>query len=170
MKDFNCFGLAPVVDERATHLVLGSMPGAESLRQKQYYAYPRNRFWPLMAHLLLQQETSPASYTEKIAMLQAHGVALWDVIAHCRREGSLDSSIRAEEPTDIPALLAKYPHLHVLCVNGGKAASALKKFHRPLLTDAHLTIYFLPSTSPANARWHLSKLIEVWSQANFAHK
>lgn len=157
-----------MIDERATHLVLGSMPGAESLRQQQYYAYPRNRFWPLMAQILWQQETPPACYAERIAKLQAHGVALWDVIARCRREGSLDSSIRAEEPADIPALLAKYPRLHVLCLNGGKAASALKKFHRALLADAHLTIYFLPSTSPANAHWSLPKLIEVWSQAGFA--
>lgn len=40
--------LPPVVDEHSRIVILGTLPGDQSLRQEQYYADPRNQFWSLL--------------------------------------------------------------------------------------------------------------------------
>src|SRR5690606_41763571 len=84
-------GLDPQVDGQARVLVLGSMPGAASLHQAQYYAHPRNRFWPLMAALC--GVDTQLDYPQRLARLQQAGIGLWDVIGPCRRTGSLDTAL-----------------------------------------------------------------------------
>lgn len=46
-------GLDPIVNEDSRILVLGSMPGAQSLKMSEYYAYEQNRFWHIMFKLSL---------------------------------------------------------------------------------------------------------------------
>ena len=87
-------GFPPVFDSGSRILILGSMPGEASLAAGQYYAHPRNAFWPLIAGVL--GVSMPVDYADRLAMLQASGVALWDVIARCKRQGSLDSAIVAD--------------------------------------------------------------------------
>jgi len=88
-------GLAPVVSERTVVLVLGSFPGAASLRAGQYYAHPQNHFWRIL-QALWPQHTLPGAehYGERCNWLLARGLGLWDVYASCERSGSLDTSIR----------------------------------------------------------------------------
>ena len=80
-------------DARARFLILGSMPGAESLRRQEYYAFKHNAFWRIMGELYSFSPALP--YPERLAALRDAGVALWDVLAECERPGSLDASIRA---------------------------------------------------------------------------
>ena len=82
---------APIGNKSARVLVLGSMPGAESLRAGRYYAYKHNAFWPIMGELF---DAGPAvAYEKRVLLLQRAGLAVWDVMASCIREGSLDSDI-----------------------------------------------------------------------------
>lgn len=160
-----CQGLPAQLSSRCTVLVLGSMPGLASLQAAQYYAHPRNRFWPVMQHLFGVDPVLP--YTERVCRLTACGIGLWDVLAHCRRPGSLDSAIVAGSEQAVPLLenLHKLPSLRAVVFNGSAAAR---------LFDRHLARGFqelkpsvamlsLPSTSPANAAWQLTRLQEAWS-------
>ena len=144
-------------------LILGSMPGVRSLELKQYYGHPQNRFWPLMA-ALLDYESAPEAYEEKLRMLTDHGIALWDVLGVCRRQGSLDSAITAEEVNPFPAFFARYPGIRKVCFNGGKARQAYRKHCGRLDLPASLAYAALPSTSPANARWRFDMLREAWAK------
>ena len=161
---FTCIGFAPSIDEGCTHIILGSMPGAVSLKAQQYYAYPQNRFWRLMAYLLEGSEP-PSDYAERLRMLLRHRIALWDSIASCEREGSLDSAIREAVPNDFTVLLARYPQLRTFCLNGGKSAATFRRANKALLQRKDLTFHALPSTSAANARWRFDDLAEAWKKA-----
>lgn len=124
-------------------LILGSMPGVESLRQQQYYAYPRNHFWPLMEKVLA--ESLPEKYDARCLWLQEHGVALWDSLQSCQRKGSLDSSIKSAEANDIPSLLQKAPDIKAIFFNGSAAQKHFLRFYElPEGIDGIL----LPSSSP----------------------
>lgn len=159
-------GLSPALRDDARLLVLGSMPGEASLRLQQYYGHPRNRFWPLMAALCGVDGALP--YPQRIASLNAAGVALWDVLAACVRRGSLDSAIErdTEVANPIAALCARLPQLRAIALNGGKAAQAFARHVEPQLdaeTLRRLKIHRLPSTSPANASYALPQLQAAWT-------
>ncbi|WP_421861793.1 DNA-deoxyinosine glycosylase [Motiliproteus sp.] len=157
---------APVIDAGAKLLILGSMPGQRSLEQQQYYAHPRNAFWPIMAELLGFDVDLP--YNERLAQLTRHGIALWDVLAECRRPGSLDSSIveQSIRPNDFAALLDLHPTIGAIFFNGAKAEQAFKRYVLPTLSDRQqqLTRQRLPSTSPAHAAMKLSQKKLFWKE------
>ena len=144
-------------DARARFLILGSMPGAESLRQQEYYAFKHNAFWRIMGELYSFSPALP--YPERLAALREAGVALWDVLAECERPGSLDASIRAPRPNDIPGLVKKLPKLEKILCNGSASRSYLRRFFPEL--DAEQ----LPSTSPAAARWSYAEKLAAWKAA-----
>lgn len=150
-------------------LVLGSMPGLASLRAGRYYAHPRNAFWPLMAALF--DLPADGGYPARAAALAARGVAVWDVLAECEREGSLDSAIvpASARVNDLPALLLAQPTLGVVALNGGAAARLFRRHVAPALAarlaaagrDAPLVLA-LPSTSPAHAARSFEAKLAAW--------
>ena len=151
-----CKSFAPIVDEHSRILILGSMPGIKSLEQQEYYAHPQNRFWRLLA--LLLNEDMPQDYVAKQALLHKHHLALWDTLGYCEREGSLDSSIKNEAPNAVVELVSELPHLQAVV---GKAGAAFKKYFAKKMPE-QVRIFYLPSTSPANARLRLEGLAEHW--------
>jgi TDG/mug DNA glycosylase family protein len=158
--------LAPIVGTRPHTIVLGSMPGAASLAAQQYYAHPRNAFWPIVCAILGADPRTP--YAERTTLLSTHGIALWDVAAICTREASADATMRDVQPNAIAALLASTPTLRVVCLNGTKAATLFAKLVAPQLTAAAIrspTIHALPSTSPAFAAMSFDAKLERWSRA-----
>lgn len=153
-------GFAPIADRRARILILGSMPGAESLRRRQCYAHPHNRFWPLMAELL--GFDAAASYAQKKRALLRHRVALWDVLKHCERPGSLDADIRNEIANDFVGFFRRHPHVHTVFFNGAKAASSFRRWAVPSLGERRPHCVRLPFTSPANAGIPVAKKKRAW--------
>lgn len=162
-------GLAPAAGGTPRILILGSMPGAASLAAARYYAHPANRFWPLMALIfpLEAERLSSPDYETRLEGLRAAGVALWDTIGSCERAGSLDSSIRSAEPNDVAGLLARFPTIETVILNGGKSAAVWRRHaeRAALAVRPGLRVLALPSTSPANARLRLADLEKAWRAA-----
>ena len=136
----------PVIEGDCTVLILGSMPGLESLRRNEYYGHPRNAFWRLMFALLGAEPTE--NYAAKKRMLLDNHIALWDVIESCEREGSLDNAIKEARPNDFSGLYLKYPNIKRVFFNGAKAYDT---YRRCVGFDDEMEYIRLPSTSPAHA-------------------
>lgn len=158
----------PVVAPGATVLILGSMPGSRSLQVGQYYAHPQNLFWPFMGQLC--GAGPELSYARRLDRLQAAGIALWDVLKHCERKGSLDTAIlrSAEVPNDFTWLLMTYPTIQRICFIGAKATTAFTRLVLPTLPEPlrnSLTLLPLPSTSPANRSIATEVKLEKWRAA-----
>jgi len=155
----------PVVPVAPRALVLGSMPGIASLRAGQYYAHPRNAFWPLMQSLFAVPAS--ASYASRVAALGDAGIALWDVLAECERRGSLDSAIApgSVAVNDIAGWLKDHPDLGVVALNGGTAARLFDRHVWPALGARRMTLHVLrlPSTSPAHAARSFAEKAEAWA-------
>ena len=149
----------PVVDENSKILILGSMPGVESLRQCQYYAHKRNVFWKIMFELL--EEEYIEDYESRLNMVLKNSIALWDVIRVCRREGSLDSNIKGEEANDFNEFFKEYPGIRHVFFNGKKAYDI---FNKKVGFDFEgITFTRLGSTSPAHAV-EFEKRMNDWAQ------
>jgi hypoxanthine-DNA glycosylase len=154
-------GLPPVLRRDARVLILGSFPGAASLAAGQYYAHPRNHFWPLLA-AITREPLATLPYPRRLASLRASGIALWDAIVACRRQGSLDSAIRDAVPAQVARVRRAAPAVALVCFNGKTAAQAL-----PLWRDAGYATLPLPSSSPAYTRPFAEKLAAWWPIREF---
>ncbi len=154
-------GLAPIVGEQPSILILGSMPSVASLEKRQYYGHPRNAFWSILSKAL----DFPLShnYLENVAHIRRRGLVIWDVIAQCERKGSLDSSIvkGSEKINPIVELIADHSSILSIGLNGGLAANLYKRHIAPQLTGKH-NVYCLPSTSPANASMNWETKYAAW--------
>lgn len=159
----------PIINDSAKILILGSMPGIKSLNEQQYYAHPQNAFWRIMAALF--NFDAHASYEQRLAYLQAEGVALWDVLHSCKREGSLDSMIQSETQVanNFNALFQAYPNIQAVFFNGAKAESYFKRHILSSLAAHSLHFARLPSTSPAHASLSFERKLEAWQVIRQAH-
>jgi hypoxanthine-DNA glycosylase len=149
-------GFPPVLDHSTRILILGSFPGEASLAVQQYYAHPRNQFWRLLS-AVLGEDLAGLPYLERLARLQAHRIGLWDVIALCEREGSLDSAIRRAQANDFAVLKHQCPDLVRVCFNGKTSG----KFE-PQFAGAGFETLVLPSSSPANAQLSFEEKLAAW--------
>ncbi len=133
----------PLVNNKTKLLILGSLPGDQSLAKNQYYANPTNQFWKLLSFPL---GSMPSSYSERCELLLKNGIGLWDVLKKAKRKGSLDSAIKESEPNDFEAFLKEYPGIQVLCFNSKKAYNDFVKYNS---LDENYRIIILPSSSSA---------------------
>jgi hypoxanthine-DNA glycosylase len=149
---------APIIASNTRLLILGTMPGEDSLARQEYYANPHNQFWRIMQGLFDIPSTAP--YSERVSALQQQRIALWDVLHSCERVGSLDSAIKNAIPNDFSGLFKVYPTITGIAFNGKKAA---EWFERWVTTDTSgLEKIILPSTSPA-AAMTFDKKLAAWA-------
>jgi len=150
-----------IVPKNSKILILGSIPSVSSLEKRKFYGNEKNRFWNVL-YYLLEQKPADLYYAEKIDFLHRHNIALWDVIKCCKREGSLDSNIKDEQPNDIKSLIKESGTINHVFFNGTKAKDVYKKYFE-YQSDLQYTL--LPSTSPIprkNIR-NIDDLIKAWS-------
>lgn len=149
MNDQQVLSLDPIIDQTSQVLILGSMPGVESLARQEYYANPRNHFWGILTTIFDCEDQG--DYNSRISVLYENKVALWDVIHPCQRIGSLDSSIKDEVPNDFQKYLTCYPSIKYIIFNGGKAYEVFKK-QVGFSSFSNMNFVKLPSTSPTPGR------------------
>lgn len=153
-----CF--KPLMTESSQLLVLGSIPGVKSLKQAEYYAHPSNQFWRILK-AYAGWEGSVESYPEKQKILSQAKIALWDVLASCDREGSLDSAIREPKFNNLKSFCKKNPKVSFIVLNG---SSAYQYFLKAGGESLGIPFQRLPSTSPAHARMSLLEKTKEWQE------
>lgn len=167
MTDPLLSGFPAVINENCDRLVLGSMPGVQSLNASAYYAHPQNAFWWIIESCFGIDRSLP--YDERYASLLNQGVGLWDVVHRCRRPGSLDAAIDSAsiEANDFASLLTDHPNIRLILLNGGKAAELWHKRVMPTLGECGETLSFeqMPSTSPAYAAMKRDEKLKIWNSA-----
>ncbi|NLC30680.1 MAG: DNA-deoxyinosine glycosylase [Candidatus Moranbacteria bacterium] len=154
-------GLKPIVDQNSRILILGSMPGEESLKKKEYYGFKHNHFWEILFRLF--HEKTREDYEEKKIFVLNHNIAIWDVIKNCEREGSLDSNIKNPQVNDFDAFFKDYPNIERIYFNGKAAENLFKKFVLKQIAPMNKQFISLPSTSPANTIGIEKKILQ-WAQ------
>lgn len=152
-----CICFDPLIDEESEILILGTMPGKKSLEKGEYYANSSNCFWKIIKDIFNNGEKF-TNYQEKCDCLKENHIALWDVLASCQREGSLDQQIKDEIPNNIVELLEKHPNIRKIIFNGQKSQKSLAQ---ELQCDEVLA----PSTSSANTKQTYEEKLTFWKEA-----
>ena len=156
-------GLPAAVAPHTRLLILGSFPSRASLQAQQYYAHPRNQFWPLLA-ALFDEDLTRMPYATRVQAVLRRGLGIWDVYAACERQGSMDAAITKAQPNDLRALAAGLPQLRAIAHNGGESARLMR-----LTCSLAPACHRLPSTSPANATWSFVRKLEAWRGVFISH-
>lgn len=140
-------GLPPIAGRGPVTLLLGNAPSVQSLARRQYYGNPRNAFWPIMGELLGFSADDP--YDARTKALIDYGYAVWDVLAFCRRTGSLDSAVQPDSMVvnDFALFFDRYPTIERVYFTGGAAEA---NYRRMAVAIPGVVYSRLPSTSPAH--------------------
>lgn len=156
-------GLVAVVGDDPRVLILGTLPGDESLNKQEYYAKAGNRFWKIIYGLYGKSEI-PTEYEKKEAFLKNNHIAIWDVLSSAVRDGSLDSNIEQDTPNDISDFLKKYPTIEVIAFNGKKAEEKFSEHFSQLLTAKKWKMLTLLSSSSTNNQFSFDQMKKDWSE------
>ena len=156
-------GFPPVASADARSLILGSLPGARSIAEQQYYAHPQNAFWRIMQELF----GITGDYETRCAQLNANGIALWDVLHSSIRPGSMDADIKSDTAAvnDFAGFFSAHPSIRTVAFNGKKAEQLFTRFVVPDVRIAGIRRVALPSTSPAYASMPFSGKLKLWRDA-----
>ncbi|MDR7211639.1 DNA-deoxyinosine glycosylase [Flavobacterium piscis] len=153
------FALPPLIDSHSKILILGTMPGDQSIARQQYYGNKGNHFWKIIFNIF--GESYNTNYEERKELLKKHRIALWNVLASCVREGSSDSKIKNECANDFENLHLQYPNIRHIFFESKTAAKFFGKYANP---NDGITYHILPSTSGLNAGLSLTQKIEMWKK------
>lgn len=151
------FALPPLIDNSSRILILGTMPGDQSIARQQYYGNRGNHFWKIM--FLIFDKDYSLSYDDRKALIKANRIALWNVLASCIREGSSDARITNEVANDFTDLHIQYPAIRYIFFESKTAARWYQKY---VIPHPDILYHTLPSTSGLNAGISFSQKVEMW--------
>ncbi|RUP07932.1 DNA-deoxyinosine glycosylase [Hyphomicrobium sp.] len=162
------YSFPPISPAGARLLILGTLPGEESLRRQQYYGHPRNHFWPLIA--ALADKPLPLSYEDRLALLNVNRWAVWDVLEGAERIGSADAAIRNPAANAFGAYFAANPEIRAIAFNGQKARTLFRRFViKPgIVAENDFAMIALPSSSPLYTKT-LDEKLAVWREKLAPH-
>lgn len=146
----------PIEDGDSEILILGTVPGPESLLKNEYYASNGNSMWKIIA-ALFNNGIPFESYKEKLDCLYRNHIALWDVYSSCDREGAQDSKIKNAKMNDIKEFIESH-HIKLVLLNGKEAMTAFENI------GMSIPHKYVVSTSNAYPK-SLEEKIEEWRKA-----
>jgi hypoxanthine-DNA glycosylase len=149
--------LSPLVENSSKILILGTMPGEQSIAKQQYYGNPGNQFWKILFSIF--NEDFSLSYEDRKALVRKHKIALWNVLSSCLRQGSSDAKITDEKANDLGSFLKQYPNIKHIFFESKTAFRYFEKYNIPLKNITYMT---LPSTSGLNAGLSKDAKTESW--------
>jgi len=147
-------------------LIVGTMPGIESLKKGEYYAHPKNHFWDIIFRVFkddfdfFQPVQETISYPEKIELLKKNRIALWDVLKFCARKGNLDKDIRNEIKNDFDLFFLEHVEIRKVIFNGKNAHKYFNESYGHILTD-RIESSVLNSTSSSNTN-NVFNVLNEW--------
>ena len=147
----------PIVFKDSRILILGSFPSIDSFDKAFYYAHPRNQFWKILSAVTRYPINNQE---QKIWLLKESQIALWDMVASCTRENSLDSSLEDIEVNDIASFLENNSNITKIAFTG-RLAEQLFKIHFDYL---EIETLYLPSPSSAYAKMSLKNKIIIYKE------
>ena len=148
----------PIYSDKSKILVLGSFPSVKSRENNFYYLHPQNRFWKILSKIF--NTDFPEKIEDKKKLILENNLAIWDIVKSCDISGSSDSSIQNVKINDISSVINN-SNIRTVIFNGKKAYGLYKK-HCRFLSDIEYVC--LPSTSPANAKYSLESLYNIWKK------
>ena len=127
--------LIPFLPENAKVLFLGSFPPQRKRWCIDFY-YPNfiNDHWRIEGEVFfgdrnhfVDVEAKQFKINEIVSFCQDKGIALFDTSTAIRRlmDNASDKFLEVVEPTDIPALISKLPHLRAIVTTGEKATDTI---------------------------------------------
>ena len=127
--------LRPFLPERAKVLFLGSFPPQRKRWCMDFY-YPNfiNDHWRIEGQIFygdknhfVDLEAKRFKIDEIVAFCEEKGLAFFDTSTAIRRlqDNASDKFLEVVEPTDIPALLKRLPHLRAIVTTGEKATETI---------------------------------------------
>jgi hypoxanthine-DNA glycosylase len=147
----------PIANQHSKILLLGTMPGEQSLKLQQYYGHKGNQFWKIIFALF--NEPLVHDYETKKALLLSKGIAVWDVLQYCEREGSADSKIQKEVPNDFASFYSKHPQVKQVFFTSTKAMDYYDTYVK---REPGYNYHLLPSTSSANTWKTVDEKLNEW--------
>ncbi len=160
-------GFSPLIGADPRVLILGTLPGQQSLSERTYYAHPRNAFWPIVTSFLGFARDLP--YESRVEAITSRGIAVWDVLKSASRPGSLDANIDKKSvcTNNFAQLLHNEPTLRTVLFNGASAERLYRQLVLPELQSLFDSIRYqrMPSTSPAYAKMPFVEKRDSWHEA-----
>lgn len=148
----------PLLSISTKALFLGTFPSVVSLNKQCYYGNSQNKFWKLVYDVF--KEPFENEYQKRISFLHSKDFGLWDVIANCEREGSLDTAIRNIKINDFETLLREYPHIKTFYFTSKKAYTWCD--YRLYKDSLNVELVLLASPSPANTLLSYDAKLADW--------